>query len=95
MSATKATRLELRSTRDQKTLLERAASLAGVSVSAFVLSSALKEAHGVIREHQVTTLTLRDWDRFIEIMERDEAPNEHLLEAMKAHQDSVTHSEGL
>ncbi len=92
--ATKKARLEFRSTQTQKTIIERAASLLGESVTSFVLSTVLRDAVKVINDHQVTELSLRDWARFEAILENDEEPNRHLTDATRRYQQRVIHSDG-
>ncbi|HUF08414.1 MAG TPA: DUF1778 domain-containing protein [Rhodothermales bacterium] len=93
--APKDARLELRSTLTQKTIIERAASLLGESVTSFVLSTVLRDAVKVINEHQVTELSLRDWSRFEVIVGDDAEPNTHLTESMKLYRRKVARSDGL
>jgi uncharacterized protein (DUF1778 family) len=92
--AQKNARLELRSTHDQKVLIEKAASLMGQSVTSFVLSNVLKDAMEVITKHQITELSLNDWTRFNTVREADLEPNEALVEAMKNHKNRVLNSDG-
>ncbi len=91
----KTARLEFRSTRTQKTIIESAASLLGESVTSFVLSTVLRDAVKVIREHQVTELSLRDWARFEAILENDEEPNRQLATARHRYEQGVVRSDGL
>ena len=93
--APKTARLEFRSTAEQKAIIERAAALLGESVTSFVLSTVLKDAVKVIHDHQVTELSIRDWDRFVAIMEEDVEPNAHLKDALKRYREQVTHSDEL
>ena len=94
-SSAKKARLEFRSTPAQKSIIERAASLLGESVTSFVLSTVLGKAEKVIHEHQITVLSMRDWDLFQEIVEKEVAPNERLLEALAQYEEQVVHSDGL
>lgn len=95
MEATeKSARLELRSTPEQKSMIERAASLMGESVTSFVLSTVLRDARRVIHEHNVTVLSLADWSRFIAILESDEEPAPALTEAVKKYREQVISSDG-
>jgi uncharacterized protein (DUF1778 family) len=90
----KSARLELRSTPEQKSMIERAASLMGESVTSFVLSTVLRDARRVIHEHSVTELSLDDWARFTAILESDEMPTPALTEAAKAYRKRVRTSDG-
>lgn len=88
-------RMELRSTSDQKEIIETAADLRGVTVSAFILSTVLKNAKQIIAEHQVTDLSIQDWKLFSEIIDRSTQPNAALEEAVTAHKEQIELSEGL
>jgi uncharacterized protein (DUF1778 family) len=88
----KSARLESRSTRTQKSIIEKAAALLGESLSSFMLSTAMRDALQVIRDHHVTELSLEDWDRFSEILESDSNPNRELTAAKKLHRKHVVTS---
>ena len=77
--AGKTERIEVRLTAEHKALLEEAAALRGQSLSAFVVSEALERARGLQR----TTLTRRDWERFLAIMDREEKPAPALVAAAR------------
>ena len=65
----KKSRLDLRVTLDQKELLERAAAIKGVSLSAYTLSYLLPAARQDIDSHEKLVLSNRDRDLFISVME--------------------------
>ncbi|MDQ2741172.1 MAG: DUF1778 domain-containing protein [Chloroflexota bacterium] len=77
-AVTKRERLEARITPEQKALFQRAAALAGRSLSDFVVGSALAAAEETIRNRQVITLTARDSLTFAEAIVNPPAPNENL-----------------
>ncbi len=77
----KTERIEVRLSAEHKALLEDAARQRGQSVSAFVVSEALERA----RQLQLRILTRRDWDLFLEIMDRDEVPAPALVAAARKH----------
>jgi uncharacterized protein (DUF1778 family) len=54
------TRFYVRVAEEQKALIERAAALTGRSISQYIVSSALRAAERVIREHEVIVLSARD-----------------------------------
>ena len=93
-TAHKNARLELRSTQDQKTIIEKAASLMGQSVTSFMLSNVLKDAMEVIRKHQVTELSLNDWACFNAVIEAGAEPNAALIDAAKNYRKKVLNSDG-
>jgi uncharacterized protein (DUF1778 family) len=70
-------RLQVRLSAEHKALIERAARAKGQSLSTFVVSALLERA----RQIDVHVLTGRDWRRFLEIMDRGEAPTKALAAA--------------
>ncbi|MCG8431860.1 MAG: DUF1778 domain-containing protein [Candidatus Omnitrophica bacterium] len=66
----KDNRIDLRVKADQKELLNYAASLQDVSLSAFVMASALKEAQEVVTEKVHFSLGARQWKAFCERLDR-------------------------
>ncbi len=88
-SGAKKSRLELRSTEQQKQILEIAAGVVGQSVTGFVLAAAVERALGIIREHAATTLTLRDWETFQQMIADPHKPNKALRSAASRHRKLV------
>jgi uncharacterized protein (DUF1778 family) len=68
-TASKDSRIDLRLTREQKALLEKAASLKGVSLSAYTLLHLLPQAQQDIDNQERLTLTNRDRDLFLSALE--------------------------
>ncbi len=91
----KAARIEIRVDRERKSLLEKAASLLGESLSSFVLSRSLSDAVRIINEHNTTRLSLADWDRFNEIVSNPQVPSEDLVKAVEEYNATISHSDGL
>jgi len=79
--ATKTERIEVRLSAEHKALIEDAAALRGQSISAFVVSEALQQA----RRIQLTSLTRRDWDLLLQVMEQDDEPTPALVAAARKH----------
>lgn len=57
-------RMDLRVKAEQKELLNYAASLQDLSLSAFVMASALKEAQAVVTEKVHFSLPVKGWESF-------------------------------
>lgn len=93
--AGKRARLELRSTDQQKAVIERAASILGESVTSFVLSTVLRDARRVIRDHSVTDLSVEDWTRFSTLLTADQEPSDALTQAARRYGSGVETSDGL
>jgi uncharacterized protein (DUF1778 family) len=68
-TASKGSRIDLRLTKEQKALLEKAASLKGVSLSAYTLLHLLPQAQQDIDNQERLTLTNRDRDLFLSALE--------------------------
>jgi uncharacterized protein (DUF1778 family) len=80
-SPAKTARLEARLTAEQKALFERAAHVAGRSVTDFVLTSAAEEARRVIREAEVLELSAADSAAFADALLNPPAPSKRLRAA--------------
>lgn len=77
--STKTERIEVRLSPEHKAMIEEAAALRGQSISAFVVSEALEQALRL----RFTVLTRRDWERFLEVMDREEVPAAALAAATR------------
>jgi uncharacterized protein (DUF1778 family) len=71
-------RLEARVTADEKELLQEAAAAKGLTLTAFVTSSAREAAIKVLREQHVIELGRKDQRAFAQAMLDPDAPNERL-----------------
>jgi uncharacterized protein (DUF1778 family) len=69
----KSERLNLRVTAEQKRAIERAAALAGQSLTDFVLSTIARQSRRVIRDWEVIRLADRDRDLFLAALDRTDA----------------------
>jgi len=71
----KSDRLEARVSREQRKTLERAANLAGTSLSAFVIDAAMERAQDLVAAQLTTTVPADFFDRVIGAIDRaDSAP---------------------
>ncbi len=77
----KNARLDLRLPTDTKELLQKAATLAGLDLTAFTLSAAIEKADEVLARHNTRLLSDKERDRFLDILENEE-PNEKLLNSV-------------
>jgi uncharacterized protein (DUF1778 family) len=78
-----AERLEARVTTEDKELLQEAAAAKGLSLTAFVMSSAREAAIKVLRDQHVVELSRRDQRAFAEALLAPAAPNTHLRSIAK------------
>ena len=76
-------RIDLRVSANQKTLLARAASYAGVSLSSFLVSAAADRARELVAERETLNLTPRDWSKFLGALDKAERPRPKLEAAAR------------
>jgi uncharacterized protein (DUF1778 family) len=79
--------IDLKVSTDLKTLLSRAASYCGMSLTSFLVSIASDRAKEVVAEHETLTLTPRDWEAFLVALDSADRPRPRLAEAARRHQD--------
>ncbi|MCK5853386.1 DUF1778 domain-containing protein [bacterium] len=82
-------RLNLRLERRAKTLLERAASLEGKTVSKFVLHSALEQAKKTVHEHESLALNAENSKTFFNALATTINFNSKLTNALEEHSQRV------
>lgn len=83
VSATRRERLDARVTREEKKIIEEAASLRGTSASDFLRMAAKEAALNTIREHETLTLTENSRRVFVEALLNPPAPNQKAIAAAK------------
>lgn len=76
-------RIDLRVSTDLKTLLTRAASYSGMSLSSFLVSSAADRAKEIVAEHEAVTLTTRDWEAFLAALDNADRTRPRLAAAAR------------
>jgi uncharacterized protein (DUF1778 family) len=82
ISSAKDNRIDLRVTQAQKELLEKAASLRGVSLSAYTILHLLPLAQQEIAAQEKLVLSDRDRDLFLSTIENPPELNGHLKSAI-------------
>ena len=88
-TAAKNERINLRLKQGAKTLIERAASFEGKTVSSFILSSALATAEKTIHEHESIQLNKQDAQRFFDALAKPVTFNSKLTAALAEHDRRV------
>lgn len=78
-------RIDLRTSPEIKELIVRAASTAGMSVSAFLLGTAQERARQILADQEMMTLTSRDWNAFAKALDNADKSRPKLSAAMKRH----------
>jgi uncharacterized protein (DUF1778 family) len=87
MSSLKDSRIDLRVTAEQKALLEKAASLMGVSLSAYTLLYLLPQAQRDLENQEKLTLSNRDRDLFLSALANPPKLQGKLKTAMAEYQN--------
>lgn len=85
----KSERLAARATRKQKATIQRAAHIAGRSITDFLIDSALAVAEKTIRDQQVLELTQRETEAFFAAVENPLVLDEKMREAARWHRENV------
>ena len=80
-------RIDLRTSPEIKELIVRAASAAGMSVSAFLLGTAQERARQILADREMLSLTPRDWKAFARALDHLDKPRPKLSAAMKRHRE--------
>jgi len=76
--ALKDVRIDLRTSTQQKSTLERAAELKHISLSSYILSTSLKQAQIDLAENSTLVLSNRDRDLMMNALDNPPEPNEAL-----------------
>jgi len=74
-------------------IVERAASLAGISVERFVSIYAEKAASNILNEHKHLRLSENDQNLFVQLIENPPEPENALRDALNLYQEQVAGSE--
>jgi uncharacterized protein (DUF1778 family) len=80
-------RIDLRTSPEIKELIVRAATTAGMSVSAFLLGTAQERARQILAEAEMITLTTKDWNAFAKALDNADKPRPNLSAAIRRHRD--------
>ncbi len=78
-------RLDFRVSPEHKSLIERAASAQGQTVSSFAIATLLKSAEEAIQSETARTLSARDSQIFLAMLSAPAGPNAALKTAAKRH----------
>ncbi len=87
----KDSRLDLRITQEQKEILERAAALRGVSLSAYTLLHLLPIAREEVDNHERLVLSNRDRELFMSTMENPPQLKGKLKAALQKYREKYDH----
>jgi len=82
--AVKDARMELKTTKETKDLLSKAAILNGMDLSAFMLASATEKARSILWDHAAIHLSSEGQQKLVDLLAEQPAPTE----AMKHFRDT-------
>jgi len=88
MMPARMSRLDIRTTQKAKQMIEDAANIVGVTMSSFVLESAVQRASQVIEESRRICLNRQESERFFDLIENPPEPGENLKRLFAKHRDS-------
>jgi uncharacterized protein (DUF1778 family) len=83
------TRLDIRLSPDTKKLIQEAAMLRNQTVTQFVVSTLAESAGRVVAEHARASLSDRDRDLFLHLLDDAPPPNQALRKAARAYRKQV------
>lgn len=86
---TRKERLDARVTREEKEMIETAASLRGTSASDFVRMATKEAALNIIREHEVLSLNEEARRVFVEALLNPPKPNEKAVAAARRYREEI------
>jgi len=74
----KDARIEFKTSKNIKILLQEAAGSLGMDLSAFLISTATQRAKDIIREDNILTLSQQEWHTFNKVLHAPEKSTEEL-----------------
>jgi len=90
MTTSQTARLDIRLDPNRKNLIEQAASLLGQSISAFTVSSAVREASEIVERFGAVSLSDHDRNIFLAALDNPKKPNARMKKAFNAHEKMVS-----
>jgi uncharacterized protein (DUF1778 family) len=82
-------RLDARVTREEKRLIETAATLRGISVTDLMRTSVTDAASKIIRENEVLTLSERERQNFVQTLMNPPRPSQAAIAAVRRYRREV------
>lgn len=83
------TRLDVRLGKEQKRIIEQAAAYSGQTITAFTVSTLVRQAEEIVERFGMLRLSDRDRDVFLAALDRAPRPNAKLRKAAKRHAKQV------
>jgi uncharacterized protein (DUF1778 family) len=85
----KSGNIHIRISSDVKKVIEKAIATSGQSMTDFATRSLLNSANELLEREYTTTLSDRDRDRLLQLLDADVAPDKGLREAAQIHKDLI------
>jgi len=82
-------RLNFRLPNELKERIEKAAIISGLTVTDFAINVLVNSADDILEKHYTRTISNRDRDIFLEMLENPPKPNEALKNAIKEYRSRV------
>lgn len=77
--AIKNARVELKTTKEAKELLSKAAILDGLDLSSFMLAAAIEKARAILRDHTSITLSEEGQTRLARLLQTQSMPTDEMV----------------
>jgi uncharacterized protein (DUF1778 family) len=90
IQSSKSQNIHFRVSPNEKEIIEKAVVVSGQSLTDFATRSLLNAANEILEREYVTTLSNRDRDRLLAMLDADEQPNEALRQAAEIHNQLIT-----
>jgi len=88
-TAKRTERLDARVTKEEKRVIETAASLRGISVTDLMRTSVTDAATKIIRENEILTLSEREKEAFVRTLMNRPRPNDAAIAAVRRYRREV------
>ncbi|WP_298916710.1 DUF1778 domain-containing protein [uncultured Nostoc sp.] len=89
LTRSKAERLEVRITKEQKEIFQRAAEIQGRTLTDFVISSVMNVAKQIIQENEMMILSREDQEVFVEALLNPPEPSAKLKTAAQRYKQNM------
>jgi uncharacterized protein (DUF1778 family) len=86
----KSENIHFRVSSNEKEIIEKAVVVSGQSLTDFATNSLLNSANEILEREYVTTLSNRDRDRLLALLDADDEPNQVLRQAAEIHNLLIT-----
>jgi uncharacterized protein (DUF1778 family) len=84
----KQDRVEFRTTHHERQRIEKAAAFLGMNVSSYLRMIALEKSDEVLKSNSSLTLSINDWNMFMDLIENPPKPNKNLKSAIAKYKRS-------